>query len=487
MRTRTIFSIVILTMLGATIIIVPTIIFLILPSIENGNNIGINYTFMYPDPLFYNGTLGDMVLENDDRIRFLIHSSNASYNTPAYLIIDHEQNNCSYGVMSHVWYGTPHQLRIGITPSNQSIAYLFVTDPTFFLKGKVYLLTEAGWNNYQPIEDWPNPYSSAYKRAIFNWNFMPSGKINVAFVYSDYGSSTTPAIYNETTNSFLLLSDIFSEIQGSETIYAFGDFQVVDSNIFVLWERYIDSNHFHPYLAIKWQDEGWQLTTIGGDSETLNPLMIVPQEDLVNVFYFDGGVPSQNSRLYRMQIYNSTYNTTTLVTQFDGRMSLRYDSVKSLSPNEFVFFYQKCDSYLPYTEFDLYMGYYDGLNFTEIQLTDTPNLMEVRAHSEVGEEYVHYSWVSSVYKGTDSLDPFRTNIFYNRTLISDIRQLVNSPKTTLTRESIDYKDINYISRYLSFSTFETSIVITRKLQFLVINKQSKWFEDVRIAFPNDNH
>ena len=109
---------------------------------------------------------------------------------------------------------------------------------------------------------------------------------------------------------------------------------------------------------------------------------------------------------------------------------------------------------------DLFLGYYDSSVFSEIQLTNTPYYSEFQAHSALGESYIHYAWTSSVYQSTGTYNLYKTNIFYNRTLLSDLPQLIKktqlqSPRVNKKRSSIsNYFD--YLSNFklnFMFCTF----------------------------------
>ncbi len=425
MKTKFKVAIIAGAIIGLVSITIPTVFFLIQPpEITNGNNDKSIDNVIYPNPLFYRGTISDMMLESDDRVQFIVGSYNATYVTyphsPAYIILDHKNQTCTYkemfpGIMS----GNMHQLKIGLGPNNESIAYNFFTNPFGYLVAYLYKTNTLGrWIFYPALSDKPIPYGGFNRRSVYNWNFMPSGKINLAFLYQ--GTYNTPAIYNETTDSFFFLYDVFEEIQDQVILNWYGDFAVVDSNIFYFWLEYINEFNFHPYLAIKWQGEGWQLTRIGNESETYMPISIIPQNNKVNIFYHDSGISSFDSRLYHTQIYNSTSNTTTLLHQFDGRTVFRQDSVCALSQNEYVFIYTK-GSYELNAQRDLFMGYYDGKEFYEFMLTNTTQYHEHRAHCELGENYIHLAWETAVYKGTGTYDPLKNNLFYNRISLREIR------------------------------------------------------------------
>ena len=44
-------------------------------------------------------------------------------------------------------------------------------------------------------------------------------------------------------------------------------------------------------------------------------------------------------------------------------------------------------------------------------LNRTHSYMEYWAHCELGEEYLHYAWTQSEYKGTDTIDPEKSKLF----------------------------------------------------------------------------
>ncbi len=448
-------------LVGIICIIVPTTLFLINDdNIENDEEA----YYMFPNALFNKGTIVDMVLEDDNIIHFLVSSYNESYNTPAYLTINHSDMSCSYKEMfPSSWIGKPHQIRLGLTPDSQLISYLFCTDAFFTLNGRLYKLDGNTWVPYSPLEDFNNPYSRVYKRGVFDWTYMPSGDIVLAFVYED-GTSNTPAIYNETTNSFFLLRDNISEIQGFETVYYHGGLLIENNNIFLLWERYLEENRYHPYLAIKWGEEFWELSSLGSENDTLTPIAIFPQNDKVDVFYYDTGVFNNQSKLCLLEVYNSTVNTTTVVHQFDGKVFFDHESLKKLSPNEYIMFYEK-SSFDPYSQYDLYMGYYNNQDFVETQLTNTADTVEVRTSCEVGEEYVHYLWASSEYKGTDTIDPYKTKIFYNRSRISDIKQQVINKRLQDKVVQLNDSSHNSMYDYLFFFNKKILILIPKTLYF----------------------
>ncbi len=427
MKTKFRITIIAGAIIGIVSIVIPTIFFLIQPpEITNGNNNDKSIeNVIYPNPLFYRGTISDMMLESDDRVQFIVGSFNATYvpypHSPAYIILDHKNQTCTYKEMfPGITSGNMHQLKIGLGPNNESIAYNFFTNPFGYLVAQLYKTNTLGrWITYPALMNKPKPYSGGFRRSVYNWNFMPSGKINLAFLYMGH-THATPAIYNETTDSFFFLSDVFEEIQDQQILSRHGDFAVVDSNTFFFWLEYINDSNFHPYLAINWLGEGWQLTKIGNESETYMPINILPQKNVMNIFYFDSGVSSFDSRLYQMQIYNSTSNSTTLLHQFGGRITFYGDSVCALSQNEYVFIYTK-GSYELNAQRDLFMGYYDGKEFYEFMLTNTTQYHEHRAHCELGENYIHLAWETAVYKGTGTYDPLKNNLFYNRISLREIR------------------------------------------------------------------
>ena len=427
MKLKAKIAIVTAILIGIVSITIPTILFLTHSPINNNTH---NYleSVMYPNPLFYRGTYSDMVLGSDDKVYFLIGSFNATYwETPEYIILDHENQTCTYKAMfPNIMSGFMHQLKLGLGPNNDLTAYLFFTNPFFDLVGVLYKTNYWGnWISYPALANKHNPYSGFYFRSVYNWNFMSSEKINLAFLYEGdniVGAYFRPAIYNETTDSFFFLSDVFPEIQYQQIAYWEGDFAVVDSNIFLSWFEYINDYDFSVYLAINWKEEEWHLSSFKKYSPLSMPLKIFPKDDYVDIFFYDPGYSSLNSSLYRLQVYNSTYNTTTLLHQFDGTICFYQDSIGAISPNEYVFLYtKKSGSFAKYAPRDLYMGYYDGENFYEFMLTNSTDFIDHRAHLEVVENYLHYAWETSPYRDTGTYDPMKTNLYYNRIPIREIR------------------------------------------------------------------
>ncbi|MHA1953566.1 MAG: hypothetical protein ACW96U_06445, partial [Candidatus Heimdallarchaeaceae archaeon] len=382
-------------------------------------------------------TISDMVLENDDKIHFVISSfSNQSYG-PTHLIVDHLNKSCSFNqIFSSSWTGDHHQLKIGLDFENNPIVYDFATTPFFYTEGELHIFNNDKWKRYPALSNVPYKFSSLMRGKVFNWNFTPSGKINLAYLHSD--TSSTPAIYNETKDSFFLLNNTFSEIQGYESSYP-GDFKIVNSNVILVWERIINETNYHPYLAIKWVSDGWRIYKLGNETNSLIGLSIIPQGDIFNIFYYDNGIITSKSRMFLTQVSNPTNLTTQLIHEFDGRVYFYHDSVHKLSSNNYVFLYAK-RSYQPFAQTDLFMGYYDGIVFEEIQLTNTPLYMEYWAHCELGEDYLHYAWTQSEYKGTDTIDPEESKLYYNRTLLTEIENITHN---LLQKENFKPEDINF--------------------------------------------
>ena len=161
--------------IGIVTIIVPTILFLTHPPITNNHNTLANV--IYPNPLFNRGVVSDFVLENDDKIYFLVGNYNASYgSSPIMISLDFQTQTSTYVEMfPNQLLMMMHQLRIGIDPNNELIAYRFYTNSFFYPVGGLYKTNSSGdWIVYPTLANKNNPYSGFYFRSVYNWNFLPS-------------------------------------------------------------------------------------------------------------------------------------------------------------------------------------------------------------------------------------------------------------------------------------------------------------------------
>ncbi|NPD89384.1 MAG: hypothetical protein HGN29_11730 [Asgard group archaeon] len=393
-------------------LIPPLYIFVLKPRKDND--------LVFPLLLLDKSTISDMILENDDKVHFIISSFNNQSYGPTYLVVNYKNKSYPYSpVFSSSWTGSHHQLKIELDVENNPIIYDFATTPFFYTEGELRVLKNGNWKIYPALANVPYIFGSLTRGKALNWEFSASGKINLAYIFSD--TSSTPAIYNETEEEYSLLNETFSEIQGFESSYP-GDFKIIDSNVVLVWERIINETNYHPYLAINWVEEGWRICKLGNDTDSLIGLAIIPQDSIFNIFYYDNGIISGQSRMFLAQVSNSTNLTTKHIHQFDGRVYFYHDSIQKLSSDNYVFLYAK-RTYQPFSQTDLFMGHYDGTVFKEIQLTDTSSYMEYWAHCELGEEYLHYAWTQSEYKGTDTIDPEKSKLFYNRTLLSELENV----------------------------------------------------------------
>lgn len=408
----------------------PIFYFFILPSIRSRQHLN----YVYPNPLWSKTKYSDMVVEDDTSIHFVIsNSSSEGDNNLVYLNYRYENDGISYSTRFgfSAWF-LLHQVRINLKPNNVPLIFASLTSSFFIPVGEIYEIMNDEWEKYlyfgAQFNSLPSNVSELARRYLYNWRISPSGNVSLAFLYgTPYFQSPsdpdayTPVIYNESSREAFFFHILFPEIDDFNN-YAPGDFKCSDSSLAVLWTRKTVLGYYQPYIVIYWSEEGWQLLKLGENMGYLIPISILPQDSFYNVFYYSKGEQSNQSEIFLTTIYNSTHSITEKLTSFNGKLSFYQDSILSLSDNSYIFLYTRTTSEKSiYT--DLFLGLYDGEQFIETQLTNTPTYSENWANCELGKEYFHYAWTQCTLDGNGQVKPEESVLYYNRTLIRDLQTL----------------------------------------------------------------
>lgn len=429
--------------------------------------------FLYPNPLFNNGTFSDMVIENDDKIHFGIRSYKPNNSGPTYALLDFRKNaeNIFYyeAIKPTTGFIDQYQIRIILDSDNKPMIYYYYLNSWGFFRSRIYILDDEEWK----FPSFFNPTLRLITNGpLLNWfNFQPG----ITFYSSIYQEprisyyNTTPILYMQNSSTVHFLNSSFIEIQNAES-YAPGDFQIIDTSLAILWTKYENSSYSHPYLTIKWAREGWKIYKLGNELENhFLARAIIPYDNVFNVFYYDNGEYSNDARLFLEKFYNSSYSTKEEITSFNGEIFFYDESITMVSPDCFAFLYSK-SSYEPDSQFDLYLGIYNSSYYREIQLTDTPNYSEYWANCETGNQYLHFTWGHFGYEGTNTVEWHTTSIFYNRILISDLNNLEKIEDIdfiTLSPQFGKNSSFSLVLNYLSSS-------LNHKQEFIIFLSTILW-------------
>jgi len=399
---------------------------------------------LYPNPI-WNGTLSDMIVEGDDTVHFVFSTVGQIMDIDiCYSKLDFRKKKVEFilrydGASSYIY----HQVKIGLDTEKTPNIYLFSTNGYFYEEGDVLQIQNKEWVEHSSFANLPYNLSIVARGPILNWYFTQTNKMNIAYIYIPPSAVidettpfiTTPVIYDEENEQATFLHEISSDIESYETFRP-GDFKKTEQGIALMWERSISYEYFFPCLAINWSD-GWQFYELGKEELTVRPLAIIPNDDILDIFYYNPGFTTNISKIFVTRLYNSTYNTTEEIASFDGHLVFYQDGISSFSESEYVLIYIR-RPYLPSVQSDLFLGKYDGSNFQEFQLTNTTDISEYNAHCDISENYFHYAWTNYLYEGTSNYDRVKAQIFYNRMTNSELRDLFSN----LSLHSIPSKNNN---------------------------------------------
>ncbi|MHA1868637.1 MAG: hypothetical protein ACTSVB_10750 [Candidatus Heimdallarchaeaceae archaeon] len=420
------------------------------------------HSYLYPNYLFTNGSYTDLVLENDDKIHFVISSWNESYGGAAYGLLDLKNSSFDCFPIIDSTFINIIEVHITLNTKNKPMAYIYFYNSFFELVSGVYELSKARrWEHYAAFTDLPFYLSSYTMHPLLNWHFQDEGYLSMAYLYA-YDAPTIPVIYREKDHSWTFLNNTFPEVKSIST-YAPGDFKEKDGNTFLLWDHYINRNSSYPRLAVYWKTEGWKLYELGNQEDNLIPLRLFPKEEYCDIFSYNPGISTNRGQILRTRLYNSSYMQTSVIKEFDQRVRFLQEAMSSYGEDSYVFFYTKKDLNT-IDDYDLYLGCYNGEKYSEYRLSDTPDLDEYVFDLEIGEKYIHYCWLTAPWKERETVDRTKTVIYYNRTLLSSL----------VEDEQIDPKpslNINTQNDFSAVKTQQTFIFETRITELNTLKKE----------------
>ncbi len=419
--------------------------------------------YLYPNALWNASIQSDMYVENDDKIHFCFSNTITDFGDDIDLIYTRlnlkEDTIAFIPRYNSIMLVTFLDIRIGLDPQDNPFIYSYTRDGFGFYMGEVLTVINNTWEEYPVLVNVPYNCSSGVREYVYNWQFLDSGDVMLAFIsrqlFQVNGSTTlvqTPVIYNGTENNGIFMHTVFPEIVEDFSVSP-GDFKVVNSTIALLWGNYINEMNMHPYLAINWPENGWELYKLGIGNTLQYPIAIIPSDNTFNVFYYESGHSNNISRLYQTRVFNSTYSTTQEIASFYGNLIFHDDAICILKDNIFLFVYSR-RTFLNYnTQTDLYLGKYDGEKFEEIRLTHTLNHSEFYAHCDISENYFHYAWSSFNDEAKTDLTWGPSSIYYNRIPISEIDSfIINGSSLRLT------PDLNSLFQK-KYSTISISLIV----------------------------
>ena len=388
----------------------------------------VNHNFMYPNPLFENASFSDMSIESDDRVHFAMRSyklRNISYGpTYGYLNMENQDNHSfTYEpLMPAAILMNHYQIRIVLNASSQPLIYYYYRDGWGYDRSTFFMKLDENWD-FVPFYD-NLTLILLNTGPMLDFCYLPSGELVYANIYQELRISyaiITPILYNEHTQEIHFLNNTFPEIMDSIS-FSPGDFCITNTSTIVFWTQYLAVDSYHPYLAVNWEDVGWQIYKIGNETNQFLARTIIPENEGFTSFYYDNGVKSNAAKLIMMKMYNSSYSTTETIANLTGRIYFHDDSIRALSQNCYIFLYSKKAYVIP-SQNDLFLGIYNNSEFREIQLTNTSQQNEYWGHCEVGTNYLHYAWTRFDYDGTETFDWESSRIYYNRTSFDELEAL----------------------------------------------------------------
>ncbi|MCE7747495.1 MAG: hypothetical protein GPJ51_03795 [Candidatus Heimdallarchaeota archaeon] len=412
MRTKWIIITVTLVIIILGSILLP--VFFLIP--DNTVNEPSSFNYLYPTPIFNNGTFSDLVVEEDDKVHFSIMSYDFSNWGPVYAFLDLQDfsnHSFTFELIKRQFSGDNRELRIFLDQNKTPLIYWYFYDGQIALVERYYTLNNEIWVIPAFFD---NTTTRRTMGKLFNLNFNQFNKIRLAS--RCWGENIEPTIFYEEDSNFVFLSDIFPQIKDYKN-YTPGDFRIESNRTALIWKRYLNSTSYYPILAIEWEDKNWTLFELGTDEDQFIPLSIFYTNDHFNAFFYDSGSISGNTTIYSVEVYNSSYYETSQIVEIEGIIDFHQDSICSFGDNNFVFLYSKHENDT-YDISDLYMGTYDGYMYLEFQITQTDELYERWANCDIGENYFHYTWTTTKNSGSEWFYHPNSVQYYNRIPISSL-------------------------------------------------------------------
>ncbi|MHA1667346.1 MAG: hypothetical protein ACTSUR_01710 [Candidatus Heimdallarchaeaceae archaeon] len=428
--------------------------------------------FIYPNSLWTGSNLSDLTVENDSCVHFCLTESKNSYDSNIiYVELDLKNN-----ILKHIprFPGSTaanfNQIKIKLDSLGNPVIYLHSISSFFMPVGELLIINNNSWKIHSAFRDLNQNISELARGEVLNWEINDLDFINIAFLFNPYGfiandqlpEIITPTIYNESSNEVTFLSEIFSEVQ---TFYSSipGDFKIINSNVVVLWERYEGVDNYTPYLAVNWFNETWQIYNLDYKCSTVKAITIVQDSNSFDIFTYSPGFIDNISSIYLTQFVNTSYFETKKIAEFQGNTIFYQDSIFKMLDGSYVFLYTR-RTFNKSIQTDLFLSYYDGHNFVETQLTNTPNFVEYYAHAELGEEYLHYAWTQFDYDDDGFLNRETSQIFYNRIKISDIIKNDIHLQTTPNIEHV-FGSSNSLNTFTSSFLLQIYFILTLNVAY----------------------
>ncbi len=424
--------------------------------------------YQYPEPFFIGATYSNMAVESDSLIHFALIARNSSkLQGLVYAKLDTDKNAIQYEVLTPGGGFMYHyQIRIILDPDNTPYIYHYFLDGWGVSMGAAI---KARINN---TWIYPNFYTNhsypKYRGELLNWLFSDQGEITYAFIGREYGYSSTPVLFNETTDEFHFLNNTFLEISNSFTP---GDICLMNGNLALLWTKlWVTSTNTlecHPVVAINWTTKGWELYDLGTITNQFYAIKIIPENDVFHIFYYDKGEISLNPRIFMTSIHKQGKVITRQIAQFDTPIYFYEEAISDLGENKYAFIYSK-KAYNNVSQRDLFLGVFNDSAFREVRLTETPEHTERWAYCKVSENYLHYGWTQHLFDGTER-EIIKANLFYNRLLLSEIDNFslfnVNNYTQNMflfQKTNLSLKENHYLHTFM-IRSFHSNLIVNRRL------------------------
>jgi len=194
--------------------------------------------YIYPNPLWNNGSYTDIFVENDSLVHFGIVKTTkyTDINDVIYCKLDFNNDTFDYNQRYNdnilVNY---YQIRIQIDADDKPFIYLYGLDNFGYSFGETITIKNEKWTENTAFLGAPLNCSSISRTAVLDWHFSNSKETIISFIYSPpwiYDNTTppviTPVIYNSSSKQSIFMHEIFPEIENHYSI-APGDFKIMDS------------------------------------------------------------------------------------------------------------------------------------------------------------------------------------------------------------------------------------------------------------------
>ena len=307
--------------------------------------------FVYPNTLFHQASFSDMTLESDNKIHFAFESYKEESYGPTYGFLNTEnKDNHSFTfepIKPTTIFSDQYQIRIILNASLEPLIYYYFGDGFGYYRSSFFIKNNDIWN-FAPFYDNLTMFL-LNNGPMLDFHYLPSGELVYANIYQELRISYeifTPILYNDHNQEVFFLNNTFPEIMDSIS-YSPGDFCITNTSTIVFWTSFLAPDSYYPYLAVNWEDIGWQIYEVGKETKHLLARAISPGVEGFSAFYYDDGPISNASKLYMLKMYNSSYFTSKIIALFDGRVNFYEDSIQSLSQNCYVFLYSKSPTRYP--------------------------------------------------------------------------------------------------------------------------------------------